>query len=338
MAISGNARLTDFLIGQKTRSDKEALKEASEERFFSLVKSCAMSLDEILVTDFPERRKIVSPWIQEQSIILMSGFRGVGKSIFTLGLCDAISRGGKFGPWEIKTSLPILYVDGEMVISDIQKRARSMVKDSTIRKNPVIYFSDFAANLKGLPKTNLTSLKCQAAIKRMCLGWKVKLLVLDNISSLCPNLDENVKSAWDPVNQWLLELRFNDISTIMLHHVNKEGGQRGTSGREDNVDISLTLERPKDYVIEDGARFITKFTKARIPVDELPLISDCEFQLKSSDSKVEWVWTSSRRKRQDEVIEMLEVGMTQGEIAAQLGASKPYVCKVARTWKKGGTG
>jgi len=36
-----------------------------------------------------------------------------------------------------------------------------------------------------------------------------------------------LQKRMDPVNQWLLDMRFNGISTLMLHHTNKEGTQRG---------------------------------------------------------------------------------------------------------------
>ena len=60
----------------------------------------------------------------------------------------------------------------------------------------------------------------------------------------------------------------------MLHHMNKTGGQRGTSGREDNLDISILLEKPSDYVPEDGARFVVNFTKARVGNKDLPFLSN----------------------------------------------------------------
>ena len=121
----------------------------------------------------------------------------------------------------------------------------------------------------GIPKANLLNHKWRAGIKELSLDWSIKLLILDNLSSLCLGYDEYSKLEWDPVYQWLLDLRFSGLSVIMLHHTNKEGGQRGTSGREDNIDISIMLTQPADYVPEDGCRFILKFSKARIRTADL---------------------------------------------------------------------
>ena len=83
-------------------------------------------------------------------------------------------------------------------------------------------------------------------MKSILLTRKIELWIIDNLASLASGLDENAKKDWDPINAWLLELRFAEISTIMLHHVNKDGGQRGTSAREDNLDISVLLKSPHD--------------------------------------------------------------------------------------------
>jgi len=74
-------------------------------------------------------------------------------------------------------------------------------------------------------------------MKSLLVARKVKLWVIDNLASLTSGLDENAKKDWDPINSWLLELRFAGISTIMLHHVNKDGGQRGTSAREPGTEV-----------------------------------------------------------------------------------------------------
>ncbi len=279
--------------------------------------------------EFPEKRKILSPWLSEQTIVLTPGWRGIGKTWFALGVSDAITRGVNFGPWGTITPVPVLYVDGEMAIQDIKERVDILAISATEkRKEPLLIFSDFYGNSLGLPKANLLNHKWRNAIKEMCLDWSVKLLVLDNLSSLCPGIDENSKMEWDPINQWLIDLRFSGLSVIMLHHVNKGGGQRGTSGREDNIDISIHLTQPSDYVPEDGARFIVKFSKARIRTADLPLIQDTEFQLKEIGGKLEWVYSGTKKKNKVEVLRLLSEKVSQTEIAEIVGLSKGRVSQL----------
>jgi putative DNA primase/helicase len=119
-------------------------------------------------------------------------------------------------------------------------------------------------NQHGLPRANLIDDDWRKMMKALLLANGIKLWVADNIASLAPGIDENSKQEWDPVNQWLLELRFAGITTIFLHHANKDGGQRGTSGREDNIDISILLDWPSGYTGGDGCKFVAKFKKARL--------------------------------------------------------------------------
>jgi len=90
-----------------------------------------------------------------------------------------------------------------------------------------------------------------------------KVMILDNLASLTFGIDENIKEDYDPINQWLISLRFRGISVIMVHHAGKGGEQRGSSAREDNIDISIELSHPVNYKPEDSAAFNIEFKKAR---------------------------------------------------------------------------
>jgi putative DNA primase/helicase len=102
-------------------------------------------------------------------------------------------------------------------------------------------------------------------MKRIILTRGVKLWAVDNIASLASGIDENAKKEWDPINSWLLDLRFAGITTLLLHHTNKEGGQRGTSAREDNIDTSLILKQPADYEADRVQTSFLPSAKAGFP-------------------------------------------------------------------------
>lgn len=321
-AISGGSSIAEFCQGYKAPKDQH-------ERTIISLKQAVLDADQIRVMDFPEKRKILSPWLSEQTLVLTPGWRGIGKTWFALGVGDAITRGVNFGPWETITPVPVLYIDGEMAIQDIRERVDILAISATEkRKEPLLIYSDFYGNSLGLPKANLLNYKWRNDIKEISLDWSIKLLVLDNLSSLCPGIDENSKMEWDPVNQWLLDLRFSGLSVIMLHHVNKEGGQRGTSGREDNIDISITLTQPADYTPEDGCRFIVKFSKARIRTADLPLIADTEFQLKESNGQAIWTFSGTKKKNKAEILRLLSEKVPQREISEILSLSKGRVSQI----------
>jgi len=285
----------------------------------------------------PKRETYLHPWLKESSINLISGWRGVGKTFFAMAIADAVSNGKSFGPWRCDEAAPVLFLDGEMPPQDIIDRARDLKLDRD-RDQPFIFYCDALANQHGIPRANLGSESWRAKMKSILITRKVKLWFIDNLASLAAGIDENKKQDWDPINQWLLELRFAGISTIMLHHVNKDGGQRGTSAREDNLDVSLLLKPPHDYTPEDGARFIARFSKARVKTSYLNLIADTEFKL-SCDDDGSYIWTfgNIKQERKREILKMLDEGASYKTIKDTLGlASKGYITKIKNQAVKDG--
>ncbi|MFC1515630.1 AAA family ATPase [Thermodesulfobacteriota bacterium] len=280
--------------------------------------------------DLPIKRKLLLPWLTEQSISLISGWRGTGKTWFAMGLTDSVTRCIPFGPWEVKTPIPCLYLEGEMPAQDIRERIKSLNPMSE-RDKPLYVYSDAYSNHLGLPRANLLSEKWRTAMKRILTTRGIKLWVVDNLASLTAGIDENSKKDWDPINDWLLNLRFAGISTVLLHHTNKEGGQRGTSAREDNIDISIALKQPRSYQPEDGAKFIVNFQKARVATKDLHLISDTQFHLTQDDKgRLVWTWGNVKGETKKEVLRLFDEGSINNDIADMLGISKGHVSKIKK--------
>ena len=299
------------------------------------IEDAIIEVDSLLSMQLPKKEVIVHPWLTQQSITLISGWRGIGKSWFAMALVDSITKGAgqHFGPWEVKTSVPCLYLDGEMVASDVQGRFLALQEDGGNEKkeSPLYIYCDGYACELGLAKANLLDEEWRESMTEVLIKKKIKLWVIDNLASLSAGIDENSKAEWGPINDWLLKLRFSGISTVLVHHTGKTGTQRGTSGREDNVDTSILLKRPAAYKQEDGARFVISFEKARVPHEDLPLIRNVEFQF-LKDERGQFVLTSTDAKREtrNEILRMLDEGIKNTDIADQLGISKGYVSQVRK--------
>jgi len=279
--------------------------------------------------DTPDTTCFLDPWLKENSINLLSGWRGTGKTWFALMVVDAVTKGETLGQWECEKPVPCLFLDGEMVVSDIQERIWDLNLDIK-RKAPLYIYSDAFANQQGLPRAHLSSRDWQKAMKKILIDKGIKLFIIDNIASLAPGLDENSRKDWDPINQWLLELRFACISTILLHHTGKGGQQRGTSAREDNVDTSIMLKPPGNYSPEDGARFVCHFSKARVKTSQLSMIADTEFKLIQNEDGTIWTYGNVKRQHKKEVLKMISDGLSQKDIADDLGISKGYVSQIKK--------
>lgn len=207
-------------------------------------------------------------------------------------------------------------------------------------------YSDAYANSRGLPRANLSDETWRAMMKQVLVDKGIKLWVIDNRASLASGLDENAKKDWDPINTWLLDLRFTGIASIVLDHEGKsKTGPRGTSAREDNVDTSIILKRPPDYLAEEGCKFIVHFAKSRVGASDLSLLKDIEFQLRedprfqSTKDKARplvWTYRSVRDKAKNQALRMLDEGVSYQTICASLSISKGYISRIKKQAIKDG--
>jgi putative DNA primase/helicase len=283
----------------------------------------AFLFEEFIEAQFPPKKMFLHPWLTEKSITLISGWRGIGKTFMGLAIVSAVSKGQQFGPWKTETPVKCMYIDGELPKEDMQERAQEMSICSGSVTPAYIYSNDHASSM-GLAQANLLDAVWRKAMLLYLVDMEIKLVVIDNISSLAPGIDESRKDEWDPVNQWLLQLRFHGISVILLHHVGKKGDQRGTSGREDNIDTSIILKHPDGYTPADGCRFITRFTKNRVRSGDHHLITDLQFDYQAGS----WNWEQAQKDAKFDVYEMLDKGLSQKKIASELGLSQGRVSQI----------
>lgn len=285
--------------------------------------------------NIPEKKIYLAPWLKEQSITLITGWRGVGKSWFAISILRAVATNTTLGPWKCGESVNCLYLDGEMTVHDTVERLQTLGMNAP--EGRFLIYSDHHANSLGIPAANLGNPQWRNAMKELLLHRSIKLWVIDNIASLSSGIDENSKQEWDPINRWLLDLRFAGISTILMHHENRTGTQRGTSAREDNIDMSIVLKKPGNYRADDGARFTVNFTKARINNAYASLISDKEFQLSKSIGDVsEWTYSDSDKNVSYDVLKKLDDGIPQKDIAQSNGITAGRVSQIkAEAIKKG---
>ena len=156
-----------------------------------------LDINAFCAVQFPDRKEYLSPWLKEAAIVLITGYRGVGKTFFALCIADAVTDGKSFGPWKCENSAPVLYLDGEMPPQDIVERANGL-KLNTPRKTPFYIYSDAYTNQMGLPRANLADEEWRSKMKQTLLDKAVKLFFVDNLASLAAGIDENSKQDSGP--------------------------------------------------------------------------------------------------------------------------------------------
>jgi hypothetical protein len=333
LTIEKAIKLAGEAYEQRQQVQPQEPKEPQPER--KSLRLAVLEAEDFLKKEMPEKKVYLDPWLTALAIILVTGQRGIGKSWFLLALLFAIAKRKGFGPWNALNTDPALYLDGEMAGQDAQERLLTL--DSTgERESPLYIYSDAYAASQGFPRANLLNPEWRKQMKDLLLELGVKVWAVDNIASLTPGIDENSKQEWDPINQWLLELRFNEITTILAHHTNRAGGQRGTSGREDNIDISILLKHPEGYTAEDGASFITSFTKARIATPHLSKIADTAFRIELDPAgKTVWTWGTIKQRLTEQIITMHQEGMAAKDIAKDLKCSLQNVYRTIKKYENG---
>lgn len=283
-------------------------------------KSWGYTAEEFCKMDFPIPKEYLSPWIVEENVILIVGERGVGKSWFAYGLSQAITSGEDFGPWKVENKTNIVYVDGEMGRYDNQKRMRLLKLD---KEKHFTLICNHQTGIDGGVVANLVHEEYREWFKNKLIETDTKIVVLDNVSCLASGLDENSKKDWDEINQWMIQLKHAGITSILIHHMGKDlsSGGRGTSAREDNIDVNLVLTKPKNYQPEDKARMEIKFTKTRMEIKNTSAITNIEVKLKDGN------WEFKKSNQNQKVLEMIHAGCGQKEIANITGLTQGQISK-----------
>jgi putative DNA primase/helicase len=119
------------------------------------------------------------------------------------------------------------------------------------------------------------------------------------------------------------------VSVLIVHHAGKGGDQRGTSRREDVLDVSISLRRPSDYVASEGARFEVHLEKARGVIGDKAKPFEAKYELRDEAA----VWTTRNIEDIDlsRVRELLKVeGMSIRDIAEETKMSKSKVHRLKK--------
>lgn len=293
-----------------------------------------IDISAFLNMEIPPRELILDPWLPEQGITMLHAKRGIGKTFVALEVAYAIATGGGvFGKWNAPKPRKVLYIDGEMPAATMQERLAKIVAASEKQPPSSEYFKLITPDLQESGIRDLATIEGQRDIDAYIEDFDV--LILDNLSTLVRNGAENEAESWIPVQEWLLQLRKVGKSVIMIHHSGKSGNQRGTSKREDILDTVITLKHPKDPDPSEGAKFEIHFEKSRGFTDEkarpfcVQLFSNDQDPMKWNVSEIEDVDL-------DKIIELNNDGLTQREIAKEIGKSAAYVNKLIRKAKEAG--
>ena len=248
---------------ERAQQSEQNWRDADAERLVSegsLLKTVTAS--DLLKMDVPIPEVMLAPWLRRGTLAMIVAQAGVGKTWTALSIADALSTGGSVfnGLWNAPQPRKVLYIDGEMSLSDMQRRIGLLGTDND---NFRLCNPDLDRENKCL---NIASSDCQKQIEETISRYNIDVVVIDNVASLYRvDVNSNNSESWMIMQDFLWKLRRKDIGVIVVDHRGKNEGEtaRGTSAKSDILDIAITLKRPEEAKESDGAQFVVKFTKSR---------------------------------------------------------------------------
>ncbi|MCL5998307.1 MAG: AAA family ATPase [Chloroflexi bacterium] len=219
------------------------------------------------------------PWIvdnllQPQSLAMLVGQYGIGKTFATvdLGVCVAMGI-----PWLDRATrqCPVLLVDEESGNRRLADRLGMSLRGHGAGEDVPIHGISFAGVDLGKPERI-------DFLERLITDFQAGLVIMDAFIDLIPGADENSAQEMTPALRALRAVAEHTTSCVLpLHHTNKKDQYRGSTSIPGVVDLMLTMKRAED---SDMIRF--EYTKARdVKRDKLAA------QMHFEDGKV---WLSSQ--------------------------------------------
>jgi len=291
---------------------------------------------------------LLEPIISDKSITLLYAPPGVGKTWFTMCIALAVSRGqalfsNEQKSWIATTPHRIAYIDSEMTEFHFKNRLRLL--DLIYRKSP----SDkpFSFKLVGEESINLLDEdqnQCDKITQWLndeaAAGNPIDLLIIDNLSTLT-HFNDSAKS-WDAVFSWLRALKnktTHRCSTIVVHHSNKKGDQRGTSAKTATVDNVIKLDHQESTSPDAAVQFLVTIEKGR-DIQRIPdpfTVQLCLPDKKSANPSLKAIGLNKTAKaRTEEAIAYLSGNkkVPQEIIASLTGLTPAYIRQLSHQLKK----
>lgn len=209
-------------ITAKSSPAAGSAKTASSGRKPVELKAVTSGKEERFATEIEEFDRVLGGGIVPGSLTLVGGDPGIGKSTLLLQVCQKLAAKGK----------EVLYISGEESLAQIKMRADRI--------------GDFTEHFKLLAEVNL------GVISDVVKSEKPEVLIIDSIQTM---YNEEVNSAPGSVSQVrestgiLMQLaKVENIATLIVGHVTKEGTVAGPRVLEHMVDTVLYFEGDKQDI------------------------------------------------------------------------------------------
>ena len=254
---------------EKDQNDLEGM-EDSDPKEYPLISG--LEFDTI---EYPKVDYILNPIFTTRSFNQIYGYYESGKTVFGLALSIAMASGQEFLDWKCENSVPTLYVESELP-AELFKSVRASIINDYFENNKEFrgdrHFTltqddltnnGFKYGFKSIAVAKEHGKKAAEDYGRRGREFIENLLFkiekrtgqkpfyfLDNMSRLA-TIDENKAPDWHPFINWGIDMKNKGYSGCFVHHANKGGNNKGSSGSSfigRLLDTSIALRKlDNDY-------------------------------------------------------------------------------------------
>jgi AAA domain len=255
--LGTSGKITAAEVSQKLNEVLSELPpKGTETNWLATIDRATVTSSELALLALERRKPLLGDWLCEGDYGIIFAPRGVGKTWLGLLIAEAVATGGQLGEYKAPAPANVLYIDGEMPADLMRDRDKGLGSGEVEFLNHEILFERTGKVL------NITQPAVQEAILKRCIRDNIRLVILDNLSTLASGVKENDSFEWERLHNWLLQFRRHKIAVILIHHAGRSGELRGTSKREDAAFWIISLDDAKKHADDKrGARFISRFTK-----------------------------------------------------------------------------
>ena len=212
---------------------------------------------------------IVEDWIAKPLIArarqtaLFAGAK-TGKSWLTLNVVAALATGKPILGQTPQPKVHVLYLDYEMVEADLYERLEQFGYTEDDDLSHLHY-----ALIPSLPPLN--TIEGASAMMRLCELTKAEVVVIDTTGRAIEGEENSADSYREFARTTGLALKRAGIACVRTDHAGKDGGkkhgQRGSSAKNDDVDIVYRLDKT-----DDGLMLVRTHTRISWVPDKVDLI------------------------------------------------------------------
>jgi hypothetical protein len=197
--------------------------------------------------ELPARDCLLGEVIATTSRIMMIAKTGIGKTNFAMAIALNLAAGYDFLHWRVGRPCRVLYVDGEMPIGLMQRRARDALRRSgapAVDNFVLMSREDFP----DMPPLNtpegqayLDDFMAWAGIADEHGERGFDFVIFDNIQALLTG-EMKEPEQWSKMLNYTRDLTKRHVGQLWIHHANDDGRAYGDKTREWQLEAVMLLE------------------------------------------------------------------------------------------------